>query len=160
MFDSRYDPSRQLGRDDETGTLPNIPDITAGQSPAANGPAAALLRSAVPEERPTHFVIRILWPATYSAVGQSAKMSDSRAAAVRLSDGESEIFGGFFARGYHNSPQRRTSAFLCCACSAWQCCKINKDRDVCFTQTRTYTYKQAHQVSIWLLRGQKRERRR
>lgn len=103
MFDSRYDPSRQPGRDDETGTLPNIPDITAGQPPAANGPAAALLRSAVPEERPTHFIIRILWPATYSAVGQSAKMSDSRSAAVRLSDGESEIFGGFFAREYHNS---------------------------------------------------------
>lgn len=51
-----------------------------------------------------------------------------------------KIFDVFFTRGRRDPPQRRTSAFLCCACSAWQCCKINKDRDVCFIHTHTHTY--------------------
>lgn len=93
VLDSGHDASWQPGGDDETGALPNLPDVTAGQPPATNRPAAALLRSAIPEEqRPTHSVVRILWPATYPAVGQSAEMPDPRSAAVCLSDGESENF--------------------------------------------------------------------
>jgi len=101
VLDSRRDPSRQPGGDDEAGTLPNLSDITAGQSSAANRPAAAaLLRGAVPEEqRPTHPIVRILRPATYPAARQSTEMPDPWSAAVRLSDGESEISGGFFAPG-------------------------------------------------------------
>jgi len=132
--DSRHDPSWQPGRDNETGALPNLPDVTAGQPPAADRATAALLRSAVPEEqRPTHPVVRILQPATYPAVGQSAEMPAPRSAAVRLSDGESEIFGGFFARERHKGGRWRF--YVACTHSAWQCCKINKDRDVRFTRT-------------------------
>lgn len=73
LLDSRHDPGGQPGGDDETGTLPNLPDVTTDQSPAANrtaAPATALLRGAIPEEqRPTHPVVRLLRPATHSAIG-------------------------------------------------------------------------------------------
>lgn len=99
---SRHDSGH--GGDDEAGVVPNVPPDVTAQPPAAAG-LTILLR--LPEEqRPTHLVLR---PATYSAVGQSAEMPDSRSAAVRLSDGERLRN---FARGCGLSAcclQRRTS---------------------------------------------------
>lgn len=64
-------------------------------------------------------------------------MPDPRSPTVRLSDGESSKFLANFSRV--KTPQRRTlEVFTLPARSAWQCCKINKDRDIRFTRTHTY----------------------